>query len=49
MKFVYFSMQINVTHLCVGVCVVVTICLSSALVGGLCGWIGKLLFTLCFG
>ena len=40
------------THLCVGVCVVVAICLSSALVGGfgvggLCGKIRKaLLYTM---
>jgi len=37
-----------VTNLCVGVCVVVAIFLSSVLVGGfgvggLCGWIGKVL------
>ena len=41
------------THLCVGVCDVVAILLSSALVcgfgvGGLCGWIGKTLLYMVF-
>ena len=35
------------THLCVGVCVVVAISLCGSLMGfglrGLCGWIGKVL------
>ena len=41
------------THLCVGVCVVVSIFLCSSLVGGfgvggLCGWIGKALLYMMF-
>ena len=37
-------------HLCVGVCVcvVVAVFLSSALVGGLCGWVGKALLYMAF-
>ena len=45
MKFVSFPMYINVTHLSVGVCVVVAICLSSILVGGF----GVGYYTWCFG
>jgi len=52
-KFVSFPMQVNVTHLCVGVCVVVAIFLCSSLVGGfgvggLCSWIGKTLLYMMF-
>jgi len=47
MKVVSFPMYVNVTHLCVGVCVMVDISLCGSLVGfglgGLCGWIGKVL------
>ena len=52
-KFVSFPMSVNVTHLCVGVSVVVAIFLCSSLVGGfgvggLCGSIGKALLYIMF-